>query len=294
MGIGSRLVVVMGVLLAAQSAAAGGVAVALASNLSALAPALGAAFEAETGQQVRFSVGSSGKLLTQILHGGPYDVFVSADRARPARVVAAGLGGRTVTYAQGRLVVMGRLSTSQNLNPRRLVRQTAFCDPQIPQYSAVLENSFPASQLRLEVLRGTQLVVRGDTLRRVLLREILERGGRFAMANPRTAPYGLAAQEVLQSLLLWDAVAAQAVIGESVGQAAQFVRSGAVSLGFVARAQVPVGVDFIEVPADLHRPLAQDAVLLSTDNPAARAFVDFLVSPTARGIFKAAGYEVAQ
>ena len=131
-------------------------------------------------------------------------------------------------------------------------------------------------------------------VRRVLRRVVVEQGGRFAMANPRTAPYGLAAQEVLQSLSLWDAVAARAVIGESVGQAAQFVRSGAVALGFVARAQVPSGVGFIEVPADLHRPLAQDAVLLSTDDPAARAFVDFLVSPAARGIFSAAGYDLPE
>ena len=52
------------------------------------------------------------------------------------------------------------LDTSKNLNPRRLVRQTAFCDPQIPQYSAVLENGFPASQLRLEVFRGILLILR--------------------------------------------------------------------------------------------------------------------------------------
>ena len=44
--------------------------------------------------------------------------------------------------------------TPIHLDPRRLVRQTAFCDPQIPQYSAALENSFPANQLRLEVNRG--------------------------------------------------------------------------------------------------------------------------------------------
>ena len=249
MGIGCRFVVVIGLLLAGAARAADGF-VAVASNLSALVPELGAAFEAETGHRVRFSVGSSGKILTQILHGGPYDVFVSADRARPAQVAAAGLGGRTVTYAHGRLVVIGLEAVPQETGR--------------------------------------------DALRRVLQREVLERGKRFAMANPRTAPYGLAAREVLQSLSLWDEVSARAVIGESVGQAAQFVRSGAVPVGFVARAQVPAGVDFIDVPADLHRPLAQDAVLLSADHPAARAFMDFLVSATAQNIFKAAGYEVAQ
>ncbi len=230
------------------------VAVAVASNLSALVPDLGVAFEAETGHKIRFSVGSSGKLLTQILHGGPYDVFVSADHDRPARVVTAGLGvaGRTVTYARGRLVLIGIAAVQQDGLRER------------------------------------------DGLRRVLAREVLGRGGRFAMANPRTAPYGLATRDVLQSLSLWDDISARAVIGESVGQAGQFVRSGSVPLGFVARAQVPSGVNFIDVPADLHRPLLQDAVLLSraADHPAARKFMDFLVSPAAREIFKGAGYDL--
>ena len=111
------------------------VAVAVASNLSALVPDLGVAFEAETGHKIRFSVGSSGKLLTQILHGGPYDVFVSADRDRPARVVTAGLGvaGRTVTYARGRLVLMGIAAVQQDgLRERDGLRRVfgaggAFC-----------------------------------------------------------------------------------------------------------------------------------------------------------------------
>ena len=50
------------------------------------------------------------------------------------------------------------MDTPINLNPRRLVRQVAFCDPQNLKYSAVLENDFPASQLRLEVNRGVQIL----------------------------------------------------------------------------------------------------------------------------------------
>ena len=58
------------------------------------------------------------------------------------------------------MVIRWDLSTSQNPDPRRLVCQTIFCDPQIPQYSAALKNSFPASQLRLEANRGVQLFVK--------------------------------------------------------------------------------------------------------------------------------------
>ena len=50
----------------------------------------------------------------------------------------------------------------KTLGPRRLGRQIAFCDPQIPQYSVVLKNNFPASQLRLEVLRDPHLRHRSD------------------------------------------------------------------------------------------------------------------------------------
>ena len=68
------------------------------------------------------------------------------------RRLTESFSGRVVAYERA----LTQMDPPQNLDPRRLVHQTAFCDPQIPQYSAVLENSFPASQQRLEVLRGVQ------------------------------------------------------------------------------------------------------------------------------------------
>lgn len=121
----------------------------------------------------------------------------------------------------------------------------------------------------------------------------------LAIANPKTAPYGLAATQVLARLGLADALAAKIVEGASIGQAYQFVASGNAELGFVALAQVykdgklAAGSAWI-VPASLHAAIRQDAVILAKgkDNPAAQAFLDYLKGPTAAAVIKAYGYDL--
>ena len=124
----------------------------------------------------------------------------------------------------------------------------------------------------------------------------LRRGGfaRLAIANPTTAPYGLAAVETMKALGVYDAVSGRIVQGGSIVQAFQFVASGNAELGFVARSQL-VGVDGgsrWDVPADLHPVIAQDAVLLEAgvNNAAAPAFLAFLRGEAAREIITAHGY----
>jgi len=121
---------------------------------------------------------------------------------------------------------------------------------------------------------------------------------RVAVANPRTAPYGQAASQVLERLGLTQRVAGRLVRGENVTQAYQFVRSGAAELGFVAFSQV-VGEpsrSYWLVPADYHDAIVQDAVLLSRGelNPAALAFVEFLKGEVARGVIESFGYDVVR
>lgn len=119
----------------------------------------------------------------------------------------------------------------------------------------------------------------------------------LSIANPKTAPYGLAATQVLRKLGLADALAARLVEGNNVSQAYQFVASGNAELGFVALAQVykdgriDGGSAWI-VPDELHEPIRQDAVLLASgkDNPAARALVDYLKGPKAAALIKRYGY----
>ncbi len=124
--------------------------------------------------------------------------------------------------------------------------------------------------------------------------------GRFrhlAIANPKTAPYGAAAMQVLRARGLADALAPKLVTGESVAQAFQFVATGNAELGFVALSQVavpgrPPSGSAWTVPAALHEPIRQDAVLLKAgaSNPAAIALLDYLRSDAARAIIRAYGY----
>ncbi|KTT01617.1 molybdate ABC transporter substrate-binding protein [Pseudomonas parafulva] len=121
----------------------------------------------------------------------------------------------------------------------------------------------------------------------------------LSLANPKTAPYGLAATQVLEKLKLTEATRAKWVEGQNITQAFQFVSTGNAELGFVALSQifkdgkVQSGSAWI-VPASLHDPIRQDAVILEKgkDNPAAKALVDYLKGPKAAAVIKAYGYEI--
>lgn len=125
------------------------------------------------------------------------------------------------------------------------------------------------------------------------------KGGRFdklAIADPKTAPYGVAAIETMRKLAVYDAIQPKLVQGTSITQAYQFVQTGAAELGFVALSQVvnEKGGSRWIVPAANHTPIDQQAVLLKTgaDDPAAKAFLDFLKTPAAKAIIRRYGYEV--
>lgn len=120
---------------------------------------------------------------------------------------------------------------------------------------------------------------------------------KIAMANPRTAPYGQAALQTLQNLGLNESFAPKTVTGESISQTFMFVQSKNAQLGFIAYAQYiqrpksGSGSGLI-IPAALHDPIKQDAVLLTRASPEARGFFDFLTTPQAKAIIAANGYQI--
>jgi len=122
---------------------------------------------------------------------------------------------------------------------------------------------------------------------------------RLAMANPKTAPYGLAAQQVLENLGHWQALQGKLVRGDSIAQAFQFVVSGNAQAGFVALSQVKSWDDdegtSWKVPQAYYQPIDQQAILLNrgAGNEAARAWMDFLKSDTAIAIIRDYGYDTA-
>lgn len=121
---------------------------------------------------------------------------------------------------------------------------------------------------------------------------------RIAVAEPKLAPYGAAAVEVMSRLGVWEALQPKAVYGESIAQTYQFVASRNAQLGFVAMAQVYADGRISEgsawvVPSNLYTPIRQDAVLLrrAGNNSAAKALMDYLRTDQALAIIRAFGYD---
>ena len=190
--------------------------------------------------------GSSGKHYAQILNGAPFDIFFSADKARPILLEKKGISetGSRFTYALGRLV---------------------------------LWSSFDGFIERDERLYNNDL--------------------RFlAIANPKIAPYGLAAREVLISMNLWEDLQSKLVRGENIAQTFQFVNSGNAKLGFISYSQLmnpsyPVAGSFWEVPQTLYTPIEQQVVLLKKSS-LAKDFLSFIESDESLNIISKYGYDL--
>ena len=131
--------------------------------------------------------------------------------------------------------------------------------------------------------------------------EVLKTGSfaHLAIANPKLAPYGLAATETMQALGLSSALQSRLVTAESISQALQFVVSGNAELGFIAYSQIHKDGRLIDgsywlVPAKHYTPIRQDAVVLAKGkgSAAVEALAGFLKSDKARAIIKSYGYEL--
>ncbi len=220
--------------------------IAVASNFAHTLQTLLPEFEKETGHSVEVSSASSGKLYAQILHGAPFDVFLSADTDKPQRL-AQQLSNQLpetepapFTYAIGRLVF--------------------WCPA---------ECEYPLSGITANNLT-------------------------IAIANPRLAPYGLAAQQTMDAFGLNPA---KVVTGENIGQAYRFIESGNAAAGFVAQSQVITAKtpsdQYWLIQNDHHQPLEQAGILTAQglNKPAAQAFVTYLLSTAVQARIAEHGYD---
>ena len=208
-------------MIASVNVYAGEVIVAVASNFIKPMQKIAKAFEASTEHKVKISFGSSGKLLAQITHGAPFDLFLSADTDKVERLIKQKLAvaDSDYIYAHGRLVLW-----------------SASAD-YIDESSNILQT--------------------GDFKY-------------IALADPKLAPYGQAANEVMQSLAVDKLLNSKLVTGENISQTYQFVSTGNAKLGFVALSQVKhldqekQGSHWL-VPSKLHQPIAQVPYCSSVD-----------------------------
>ncbi|WP_085909439.1 molybdate ABC transporter substrate-binding protein [Kiloniella majae] len=241
-----------GVAFTVSPALAEKVNIAVAANFTATGKALAEDFKARTGHEAVLSFGSTGKLYAQIIHGAPFDVFLSADRVRPRKLEQDGfsVSSTRFTYAYGQIALWTR--------DEKLLGDKEFRVEIIPS-----------------LLKGGQIT-------------------RLAVANPKTAPYGLAAEQYLKNLGVYEQLQGKIVYGENIAQTYQFAYTGNAELAVVAYALVlgsPRGKSWL-IPQEDYEPLGQDAVLLKRgqSNKVALAFMDYLKSRDAAVIIKKFGY----
>lgn len=122
---------------------------------------------------------------------------------------------------------------------------------------------------------------------------------RLAYANPVVSPYGIATREALTKLTMWNAMQKKLKKGDDVTQAYQLGANESADMAFVALSQVmrdgkvATGSWWL-VPAELHNPIRQSAVLLSgsKEEAAAQALLAFMKSEKAKAVMRGFGYEL--
>ncbi len=132
-----RLALAVTLWLGPSLAVAETVTVAVAANFVTTLEKLATRFEADSGHEVRIVSGSTGKIYTQIIHGAPFDLFLAADAARPARLVEEGRARRQDRrpYALGRLVLWSRgADASEALLQERALTRVAIANPDLAPY----------------------------------------------------------------------------------------------------------------------------------------------------------------
>lgn len=228
--------------------------IAVSSNFSPVLAKIIPIFNSESGIKTEIISGSSGTLYQQILHGAPYDLFLSADDIHPQKL------------KQKSLIVPNSLTT--------------YADGQLAFWSAIepiFENNVDNEQL----LKTT-------------LSSYLDKSFRIAIANPNTAPYGQRAFEVLSALNLWQSFQQKLIVGINVNQTFQQIRSQAVTGGFVALSQLKINnLEGLTIPTNLYSPIKQQLVILKKSQQIAQAnkLVIFLQQPKIQGLLAQYGYK---
>jgi len=232
--------------------------------------------------------------LASAAHAGQVQVAVAANFTEPAKAIAAAFAARTGDQAVLSFGASGQFFVQISHGAPFEVFLSADAErPKLAEQQGlgVAGTRFTYAVGRLVLWSRTPGLV--DPAGAVLAKGDFKS---LSIADPKAAPYGLAAVETLTKLGLYQKLSPKIVQGSSITQAFQFVQTGAAELGFVALSQVidtPGGSRWM-VPASDHSPIEQQAILLTAgaQDPAARAFLAFLKSPEAVAIIRRYGYEV--
>ena len=223
--------------------------IAAATNLRYVLPELVSRFEGNTGQDVSVSYAASGTITTQIQHGAPFDVFLSANPQYIERLVNDDLTkGERIDFAQAQIALFTSKKTDVSLDAE---------------------------------LQGLKLALSRGKLNKV------------AIANPKHAPYGLAAQKILERAGIWQLIQPHLLIAENASQAVQFALASQVDVAFVPYShmiQPKISSKGRFVKLDVLLP--QQAVLIRGGSDTAELFMGFIQTEQAKVILRAQGFVV--
>jgi len=221
--------------------------VAAASNLRYVLPELAEAFEKQTGHKLAISFAASGTLTTQIQHGAPFEVFLSADPHYIERLIEAEFTeGSAVDYAEAQLALFAAKHSSLNVD---------------------------------DGMAGLKIALEQGNITRI------------AIANPRHAPYGQAAQKELEELGIWQQIQPYLLVAENASQAIQFclsssVDAGIVAYGHVIQAAIAEKGSYIKLDTTLQ----QQAILVRGASESAKQFINFIQQQSAKTILLQYGF----
>ena len=252
--------------------------IAAAANLSDVLPTIIESYQTDKDVyeqdtlDIEVTYASSGKLYAQIQAGAPYDIFLSANQAFPARLAAENISSD--------------MDDSSDINntdsTRTLTEPFTYTKGQLALYSVTK----PLVSLRPVIEKGT--LGADDWI-------TLVDSSKITIANPDLAPYGASAKAYLQAQGIYDTLDAskRLIQSENIGQAFQYAHTGSVDYGFVAQSQL-VAIkakpeQFITLPAASYPAILQDGIVINDTAPAT-AFTDYLRSKAGQQYFLQAGY----
>lgn len=252
--------------------------IAAAANLAGVLPTVIEAYQAEViynkdGQnkdsqntdnpkpKIEVTYASSGKLFAQINSGAPYDLFLSADQAFPAKYAQQKVNDKSnaqtpFTYARGQLALY---SSNQDLSSIKTLDKTSLQQLFITQSNAI-----------------------SNTVK-------------ITLAHPELAPYGASAKAFLQLQGIYDELndSKRLIQAENIGQAFQYAHTATTDYGFVALSQlISAKVDpskYLVLQPESYPAILQDGIVVS-EHPKATDFSQYLQSEPAQKLFADAGY----
>lgn len=237
-------------------------AVALASSLRAVWPSLMDAYNRETGAiKPRASFASSGLLTTQIRHGAPFELFLSADKQSVLTLEQLGkTRDKGIAFASGRLSLLAPKTSA-------LAKELSL---------AALQSLFVDSTNKRDVSSATTV--------------------KITIPNPLHAPYGKAAQQVLTKIGLWPLKPGQLLAAENAAQTLQFVLSGAVDAAIVPSTLLTEPQPTLarkELAIDTYDPIVHQMVLLKSADTGAEHLYAWLQTAAAQHILSRFGLSAA-